>query len=506
MRGSAPFNPGGEAVETLQKLLETRTVRRAALLTGCLALLAVVIAGIDLQPNLARVKIAMLSGSERGNYHAIVARLAQEARSGRGRVENLPSQGSIENIERLSGARRTCQAQFALVQNGLDWLPGLELVARLPRSESVFFLGRDADRIRALTDLQGFRIGIGPEGSGTARLARELLEGRDLVNLGFKLSHHRLNEQLSLLQNGGLDLGVLVMDEDAVMVENAVRDLGLAILSLPQAAAIGRRLPYVRIGHIAAGQYDPVRMLPPTEKAVLQVDALVIGNGCASRSTTTGLLTLLARVFPDLLRHNKDTPNSTGLLLASASQRFFEDGGPDLATQHVPWAMDLMPLSNWIYAITAVSILFNLTGLWSRFRLWRIDAHRVKAEARLPTLFRPGITPSQIARLTPTPDHRSEGRRAELADLIAILERLKTHCRQQSMSWVADMGQEMPYRYQEHLMSELLDSLRSFAARIDEQGDTAGVKTKSQEPQMALGTQFGARKPNRQTESETAAR
>jgi hypothetical protein len=41
------------------------------------------------------------------------------------------------------------------------------------------------------------------------------------------------------------------------------------------------------------------------------------------------------------------------------------------------------------------------------------------------------------------------------------------------------MGQEMPYRYQEHLMWELLEALRSFAARIDEQSEnTASTPTR----------------------------
>lgn len=232
----------------------------------------------------------------------------------------------------------------------------------------------------------GFRIGIGPEGSGTARLARQLLESRDLASLGLRLTHHLLDEQLSLLQRGALDLGVLVMDEDAVMVENAVRDRGLAILSFPQADVIARRVPRVRAGRIGAGQYDPVRMLPPTDKTVLQVDALMVGNGCERRSTTTGLLTLLAREFPDLLRRNRDTLNSTGLPLAAASQHFFEDGGPDFATQTVPWAVDVMPFSDSVYAVTAVSVLFNLMGLWGRFRLSQIDAQRVKAEGACGTL------------------------------------------------------------------------------------------------------------------------
>jgi hypothetical protein len=41
------------------------------------------------------------------------------------------------------------------------------------------------------------------------------------------------------------------------------------------------------------------------------------------------------------------------------------------------------------------------------------------------------------------------------------------------------MGQEMPYRYQEHLMSELLDALRGFLARVDEpDGDAASGPTR----------------------------
>jgi hypothetical protein len=46
------------------------------------------------------------------------------------------------------------------------------------------------------------------------------------------------------------------------------------------------------------------------------------------------------------------------------------------------------------------------------------------------------------------------------------------------------MGQEMPYRYQEHLMWELLEALRSFAARIDEQSGNAASTGRSSEPHV----------------------
>ncbi len=179
-----------------------------------------------------------------------------EARRESGQVENVATQGSVDNLAQLVAARETCRAQFALVQDGLDWPPGLELVARLPRSESVFFLGRHADRIRVLTDLRGLRVGIGPEGSGTAVLARTILGSRDLESLGLTLVNVPIETELSLLESGELDLGVVVMDEDAALVDGAVRDRGLAIMHLPLADVIARRIPRVRTGRIGAGQYD----------------------------------------------------------------------------------------------------------------------------------------------------------------------------------------------------------------------------------------------------------
>ncbi len=169
------------------KPIAMRPLRRAAWVVGALGLLGLTVASLDLQPRLGRVRVAILSGAEGGNYHALVSQLAAEARRESGQVENVATQGSVDNLAQLVAARETCRAQFALVQDGLDWPPGLELVARLPRSESVFFLGRYADRIRVLADLSGLRVGIGPEGSGTAVLARTILGSRDLESLGLTL-------------------------------------------------------------------------------------------------------------------------------------------------------------------------------------------------------------------------------------------------------------------------------------------------------------------------------
>jgi TRAP-type uncharacterized transport system substrate-binding protein len=421
---------------------------------------------LDRAPDLSHVDVAFLSGSEQGNYHAIVERIGAEARRRDGRVRNVPSAGSVENLARLASAKSGCAIQYALVQDGMPWPTShtFQLIGRLPVAEAFVVLGRDGDRISRIADLRGKRVGIGPVGSGTEHVARQVMA--QLEGLDVAVSTQPIAEQLAMLERGDLDFGVMVIDRDARQLADAVRRHGLQIVDLVGAEAIAHRLPSGKAGVIKAGHYDPVRMLPPTDKRVIDIDTLVIGNGCARESVTQGMLTALVAVFPDFVRANRERPNLSGLAYASAASSFIENDGPDEVGEHVPWIIDLMPMSRWLQLIFAFSTLFAAQALWHRFRLWRLDARRVALETRLAALFSPGATVSDIASMPPDDAHRGEGARASLATLIADLEALAKRCRAQSLSMLVPMGQEMGYRYQEQLIGDLLHALRAYRARL----------------------------------------
>jgi hypothetical protein len=59
----------------------------------------------------------------------------------------------------------------------------LELLGRLPEPESLLLLRGSDHAINTFSDLRGASIGIGPEGSGTAYLIRQLFEDPDLHTL-----------------------------------------------------------------------------------------------------------------------------------------------------------------------------------------------------------------------------------------------------------------------------------------------------------------------------------
>ncbi len=473
-----PANPN------LQRPLGARSARpvpvrgalvKVAAVLGAVLLLAALVSRIDLTHDLSRLHVSVLSGDPQGNYHAVVARMAQLAAERRGSVTEVPSAGSVENVRRLQASSRTCDVQFALVQEGTEPAAddagkagSLAVYGRFARREAVLFLGRDADRVRDFAELRGQRVGIGPAGSGTEQIARRIFELPDLARAGAVLSTHPLEEQVAMLADGQLDLGVFVMQDDAPLVLDAVVHRGLQIASFAHLPGLAKRLR-LRTGHVDAGVYDAVRVLPPVDKDVLRVETLLVGNGCAGRTQAADLLTVVAREFPDFVRHNKDTENTTSLPTAAVAQEFFEAGGPQLADLYVPWLVDVMPPANWAYVVMGVSILFNAMGAGHRFRLWRIDAARVRLEERLVGLFHEPVTLGDIQAMPATGDARCRDAAVVggVRGLVAEFEALATRSRRQSLSVLVPMGQEMAYRYQEGVIYETLAVLRAFLRGAD---------------------------------------
>jgi len=429
---------------------------------GVLGILGLLLAVTDPEASLRHLKVGFLSGAASGNYHAVVSRVAAAAASRKGRVTNLASAGSVENVARLVAARRGCSAHFALVQEGIDLPEGsrLELIGRLTRPETLIILGKNADHVTSPEELRGARVGIGPVGSGTEFVMRRLLAPYGALQL--RLSSHSIDEQIQQLERGELDFAGMVIDDDADQLKQALRDRKLQILSLPRAEALASMLPFLRKGRIEAGHYDPVRALPPTDKTVLQVDTLILGNGCASRSATQSLIGVLDDLYPLFVKHNKETPNLSGLPYAPVARTYYDTGGPDVVGVYAPWVVDVMPTASWVQLALAVSVLFNVIGALNRFRLYRLDATRVRIERALPELFRPGITVGEIPRAQPDPALDPQEVRSRVASLIERLEALADRCRKQSLSIVVPMGGEMAYRYQDRLVTDLLHALRAF--------------------------------------------
>ncbi len=457
-----------DVVARHKHVLWARFALRASVISIAIAAGALFFRGLDLAPDMSYLDVSVLSGSPEGHYHSVVERLARTAADEQGTVRNISTRGSRENLERLAGAKQDCDVQLGLVQDGFDQATyqGLELIGRVGRSEAILLLGRDGDAIQRLAELNGLRIGIGPERSGSAFLAERLFSAPDLASLKITLEHYPLKRQTELAAAGELDLAFFVMDEDADLLRRAIRDLGLQIVGFEHTEALARRIPFADFGSLPAGQFDPVRVLPPVAKPILRLDTLLLSNGCAGHSDIVALMTELARAYPNFIERNKTSRVPPGLTLSESARGFYENQGAALTDEYVPWLVDIMPPSNWVYTIMAVSLFFNLAGSLNNQRLALIDLNRVALENDIALLFGTTVSNDEIRQFDP----RRAGRQIDPQKLNRLIEAYKRHlnkARRQSLSVLSPMGEEMGYRDQEIIMTATLDALRELRQRLD---------------------------------------
>src|SRR5262245_54826675 len=335
---------------------------RASLLLVAAAVVAAVASAFGIARDYGYLHATILTGSPGGQYHTLATRLAERAKREHGTLIVIPTAGSIENVSRLAKERGGCAEKFALIQDGTP-VPAdarIELLGRLSEPESLLLLGKAGHAIHTFADLRGASIGIGPEGSGTAYLMRQLFEDPDLTALDVRLSGHGLREQAEMVAQSKLDLAAFVMQEDAEFLRTIIRQYGLDIVSPQDLQGLVARYPWLSLGHIPAGRYDLVHPIPAVDRSVVRLKTLVIASPCAQRADRIALLMLLGAELPGFVRGNPPGPTgpATVLPLAPEAHQFYLTGEPQIADRYFPWLVNLMSSAYWVYLVMAVMILF----------------------------------------------------------------------------------------------------------------------------------------------------
>ena len=441
-------------------------VLRTISILAAAAIIAAVIPSFDLIREFGAFHASLLTGSPGGAYYVLGSQLAERARNDRGRLDIVATAGSLENVSRLIADRYRCVEQFAFIQDGTPIPPGsgLELLGRLPEPESLLLLGR-ADRPPvSFSGLRGASIGIGPEGSGTAYLARLLLGDPDLAGLNIRTSYHELEEQAQLVAKGSLDFAAYVMRDDAEFLRSIIRRYRLDIVDLQDLQGLVGRHPWLSLGRVPQGRYDLLQQVPPNDKVVAQVNTLVVTSPCARRANRIELLTLLSAELPRFIRSNPpgSTSSATKLPLASEARQFFLTGEPEFADRYFPWLVNIMSPAYWLYLVMAVTAIFNgLKGL-SRFWLSRIDAAREKLEAQIRQIAGDVVSHGSARDFSAHEILADRQARAAAQDILSRLATLRTRCARRANSFATPMGDEMFYRYQQSLIDDTTSVLKTL--------------------------------------------
>lgn len=315
------------------------------------------------------------SGAPGGAYH----RFAEEyqRRLARHGVEMLikPSSGAVENLARLRDDQAAVSAGF--VQGGIafaaakdDGEPAEEATLRSLGSmyyEPLWIFYRNDTAIDRLDALRGRRIAVGPEGSGTRKVALDMLALSGVDAAGATIAAQGGAEAAKALEAGEVDAVFMVAGASADSVQGLLRAPGVKLMSLAQAHGYARRLPYLSTVTLAQGVIDFPANVPPRETTMLATTAKLFVREDLHPALVYLLLDVANSVhrthglfndkeaFPNIAR--QDVP------VADEAERYYKSGKPFLQRYLPYWLANLVDRV-WVLLVPALAIGVPLIKLF----------------------------------------------------------------------------------------------------------------------------------------------
>ena len=366
-----------------------------------LALLLLAAAYVVLDPSPPR-RVVLATGTDQGAYAEFGKRYAAQLAQHGIQVQLKPTQGAAENLDLL----RTGQVDVAFVQGGADkdhgpddnpdaglrslgsmfyepvWLFYREESARrllsasrtptvggtrLPggqRSVAKPNLQEEFPGLASLSQLAGWRVNIGPPGSGVPNLMQRLVEANRIDARSLTLQQQSQTPAVVDLLEGRLDAVVFASAPESLMVQMLLQTPGIQLFDFAQAEAYGRRFPFLTPVTLPRGVVDLAGDLPPHDVHLVAPTATLV----ARENLHPALVQLLVQAAQKVhggagwFQRKGDLPNARDneRTLHREAERVYSHGEP-LLQRYLPfWLANLIDRM-WVVLLSIVGLLIPLS-------------------------------------------------------------------------------------------------------------------------------------------------
>ena len=220
-----------------------------------------------------RVEIA--TGSRDGAYFSFAERYRDIVAEAGVELVVHETSGSIENLGLLDDPESG--VQIALVQGGTGdpaASPTLMSIASL-YYEPVWLFHRGTDPFERLSDLDGKKVGIGAEGSGTRAVAQLLLRENGVTDATMQLPLDG-PDAADALQQGLVDAAFIVASPKADSVRSLLADNDIQAMNFERADAYSRRHRFLSEVTLPQGVIDLARNIPRTNITLVAPTAALV--------------------------------------------------------------------------------------------------------------------------------------------------------------------------------------------------------------------------------------
>src|SRR5436853_1877409 len=325
--------------------------------------------------------IVMTSGADGSMFQVYAGRYAKILARQGVKLKILPSQGSLENLKRLSDPGFTVDVGF--VQGGIASLGDANSLMSLG---SVFYVPvlvfyRSPQPVKFLSELDGKRIAVGRQGSGARVLAETLLKANGIEASGkSKLLDLEGKAAQDALVKGDAD-AAFVMGDSATpaTMRDLIHTTGIRLFDFVQGDAYVGRFRYLTKLALPPGSLDLGKNTPPQTLTMVAPTVEIIARPglhpalsdmlIQAAQEVHGRATLLQKAgeFPAPLEHEYRVSDN--------ASRYYKSG-KSFAYRHLPfWLASLVDRALVMLVPIAVLLIPGLKIVPALSR-WRLN-HRV---------------------------------------------------------------------------------------------------------------------------------
>lgn len=333
--------------------------------------------------------VVMTTGSETGGYHAFGKKYAAILKRSGIELQLKTSAGSLENLARLKDP--ASDVSVGLLQGGVSNsanAPDIRSIGRM-FLEPLWIFYRGSEPLNRIAALQGRRIAVGPEGSGTRHLSMTLLGANQITATTATLLPITGQAAVDALKTGQADAVFLTLAPEAPLLQALMRDQNVRLMSLSDAEAYTRLFPFLSRITLPRGTFDLVRQIPEVDShLVAPVAALAVKS--TLHPAIAGLLAEAAREVhaPGGLFHrvgDYPKPLDPEFDMSDDADRYYKNG-PSFLKRFLPFWLATFIERMTVLIVPLATLIIPLVKVLPWLFRWRVRTRFLYWYGRLKTL------------------------------------------------------------------------------------------------------------------------
>lgn len=319
--------------------------------------------------------LTMTTGAEGGAYRAYAEQYRRILARNDIDLRLRTSSGSLENLQRLRDGDSGVDVGF--VQSGVlgNADPtGLVSLGNL-YYEPLWVFYRDKGTLDKLSQLQGKRVSIGPEGSGIRKLALQLLAANDATEQPTILLDLGMADAAQALLRREIDALFIIAGPDSEVVQKLLRADGVRLMNFSQATAYTRLFPFLASVVVPQGAIDLARNIPGRDTTLLAPTATLV----ARESLHPALAILLIQAATEvhghagLFQRAGEFPSTavSDFPLSDEAKRYYQSG-PSFLQRYLPFWVAVFVQRMMVLLVPLIAVLIPLMRILPSLYSWRV--------------------------------------------------------------------------------------------------------------------------------------